>query len=257
MPYLTLNGVTIPVRANESQTAREIIGETGRAFSGALRSTVRARKRNWSLRTPPVTPDLAAAIVGLVEGQGHAFSFDTDLYSTKGLPVHSSALAAITTSSPKFGDGCLGLDPNGYVTYATALGGEWTVGVWRDGGGGWTHWMVTSEGAVYQDGAPAGPAPSWLEVDVHGNVTIVDSLGALYDDLVCLPYVIPASWAAVWGTATEAFSPLPRLRLSGDIVRGLPTLVQGQIGSAPDVLAGLAGNTYRHGTELEITLTEA
>lgn len=258
MAFLTLNEIEIPVLDGAASRQRVLIGEKARALDGTLRSSVVARKEQWTVRTPPVTPDLAAAIVGLVEGQGHSFPFDTDLYSAgKGLPVHSSALAVISASSPKFGAGCLSLAADGYVTYRTALGGEWTVGVWRDGGGGWTHWLVTSKGAVYQDGSHAGPAPSWLEVDALGNVTIVDSLGARYDDLVCLPYVVPTSWAEVWGTATEAFSALPRLRLSGGIVRGAVYQVEGTLAGEPFVQAQLDGAWRSNAVEVEFTLEQA
>lgn len=51
MSFLVVGGVTVPVR--EADTSYQEIGERERAFDGTMRSTIRARKRVWTVHTVP------------------------------------------------------------------------------------------------------------------------------------------------------------------------------------------------------------
>lgn len=256
MPFCVLGGITIPIAAGEATKRREIIGERTRAFSGELRSSVRARKDSFPMRTIPMAPALADAIVALVEGQGHRWAFDEHLYSDKGLGLFagSGAGASLGTTAPvpKYGAKRLGLAAAASVTYATALGGAWTVMVWRWSGSAWVHYAIRSDGAkwigVARNDAAATP---WLQVDGAGNVTIVAGGAEFYDDLVCLPYLVPAEWVAAWAVRSSAFSPLPRLHLTGDIGTAL---VEGEAESVPAIRANIAGGKLAR--TVNLTLSE-
>lgn len=67
--FLTVAGHAIEIQAEGAvRRASAVIGETARAFSGALRSTVRAEKRSWDFRSAALTPTEAATILGLIAG---------------------------------------------------------------------------------------------------------------------------------------------------------------------------------------------
>lgn len=255
MAFLTLNGVEIPVLDGNASRSRVLIGERGRAFDGTFRSSVRARKRQWSLATPVVTKAEADAIVGLVEGQGHHWSFDADLYSDKGLVGTGAGASVGTTSpSPKFGAGRLGITTGNTATFALSLGGAWTVMVWQWDGAAWDHYVVTSAGHKWVNGIRNDAATTtWLAVS-SGTLTLsAPSAAAYYDDLVALPYVIPAAWAEVWGVATSAFSALPRLAMAGDI--GTAT-VEGELGAEAYTQAQVDGGWRDNALTVEFTLSE-
>lgn len=55
MAYLVVGGVTVEVAAGASSRAVVEIGDRARAFDGTLRSTVRSRKKAWSITTVPMT----------------------------------------------------------------------------------------------------------------------------------------------------------------------------------------------------------
>lgn len=55
MPYLVVGSVTVNVAPGASSRAVEEIGDRARAFDGTLRSTVRGRKKVWSITTAPMT----------------------------------------------------------------------------------------------------------------------------------------------------------------------------------------------------------
>ena len=64
--FLTIAGQPVEIAHDGAvQRASEVIGETARAFSGALRSTVRAEKRAWDFTTAPLTMAEAATVRGL------------------------------------------------------------------------------------------------------------------------------------------------------------------------------------------------
>lgn len=63
MAFLTIAGITVEVQTSQAQALEPTrVGEQRRAFSGALRSTVRAEKRGWRFSTPPLTAADAATL---------------------------------------------------------------------------------------------------------------------------------------------------------------------------------------------------
>jgi hypothetical protein len=112
MPFLALNGWTIPVADGEASVRPEDIGERERSYSGELLTNVRTRKRSWPLQTPPVNEMTAKAIEGVIEGLGHVWPFDwqdaalliQDLFSSKG----GASVASV--ASTRFGKGVDGAD---------------------------------------------------------------------------------------------------------------------------------------------------
>lgn len=65
MAYLILNGTTIPISADDVQLTRVRIGSLSRAYSGAMRSTVRALKVEMKCKTTLIDNTLVAALRGI------------------------------------------------------------------------------------------------------------------------------------------------------------------------------------------------
>lgn len=97
MSFLTLHGLTIPV-AKGGDGAPDDIGSRERAFSGALLTDRRATKETWKFRTAPVNAVDADRIRRVIRGEGQYWPFDTDLYSSKGLPASTGAATATLLS---------------------------------------------------------------------------------------------------------------------------------------------------------------
>lgn len=55
MPFLTVTGQTVPVAVGGASEEVELIGDRARAFDGTMRSTRRATKRKWQVKTAPMT----------------------------------------------------------------------------------------------------------------------------------------------------------------------------------------------------------
>lgn len=67
MPYLVVNGVTIPVQLDDGDEEDVIeVGDRGEAFDGTALSSVRSVKSRWRFRTGPVDAATAAAIKAAV-----------------------------------------------------------------------------------------------------------------------------------------------------------------------------------------------
>ncbi|MBV9772648.1 MAG: hypothetical protein JO040_01780 [Gemmatimonadetes bacterium] len=54
MAFLIVNGQTVPVAVDGASVDYELIGDRARAFDGTMRSTRRATKRNWKVKTAPM-----------------------------------------------------------------------------------------------------------------------------------------------------------------------------------------------------------
>jgi hypothetical protein len=55
MAFLIVNGQTVPVAVDGASMEQELIGDRARAFDGTMRSTRRATKRRWKVKTTPMT----------------------------------------------------------------------------------------------------------------------------------------------------------------------------------------------------------
>lgn len=256
MSFLSINQYALSILQDDVDCSFEQYGSEGPAYDGTWLRTVRARKRVWgSMSTAPMSRLDAIALAGLLEGLGHHWSFDdsTDFsYSSKGLPIFSSTAAptyGTTSPSPKFGAGRLKLDATKTVTWPTAFGGStahYTLMVWKWSGSVWNHYILRKDGAKWVDGVRNDGASTPFFAVVSGNARLGDTGSGsdqFFDGFVTLPFLISAGMATAFGTATTAFSALPKLTMTGDIVPneslGLTVFgIEPTVVSTPAVISG-------------------
>ena len=224
MSFLLVNGVELGDLISEPsgvQEGRREIGETTPAYDGTLRKSRQSIKHDLEFETTPMLSATALAWESLIRGLGEKWSFDTDLYGSKGLGPTAGYVASRTTSGPKFGAGELSVTATtGTISFAASLGSNWTAAFWRYESAAWHHYVITSAATKWYDGvSDDAHATTWFAV-ASGTATITNTTGAavLYDDLVLLPFLPVSTWPTVWGVAASAFSLLPRLTLSGDAI---------------------------------------
>jgi hypothetical protein len=255
MPFLSVNGLELPVAPDSFEERVREVGSTSQAYSGALRKTRRAVKRDCSFETPPMLASEALAWDGLLRGLGEAWSFDEHLYGSKGTGPSAGA-AERNTGSPKFGAGCVRFTGSQSLALPFAAT-TWTVMFWRLTTGSYVHWLHTSAtgGANgYADGV-YGAAPGILTVS-GGTATLADT-DARVDDLVLLPFVVPAGWIAALGAQTAAWPSTPRLRAAGDAVsEAASRTCLGEVASSR-LLQGVVGGAWHTNLrKLSVTLSE-
>ncbi len=266
--FLTLNGIPISVLAEGFDLGEPLeVGDRDRAYDGTLLVSRQTTKEVWAGKAKHQSAADALAFRKLVLGLGHHASWDSHLYTSKGLPPNPTTGLSIVTATPKVGAGNLQAAANNpvrYASYAAGLGSDWTVMVWRRvAAGAWASYVVTSGGHKWLDGARSdGTSTTWLSV-TSGTVRLDGDLASTvdYDDGVFLPYVIPDAWGPYYHSETaagRAFSDLPALRAGGDVVRAAAATatVVGKVGRSEVVAAALAGVWATNIHVVEFTLEE-
>ena len=262
--FLRVNGIIARVLRDQASTSIEEIGDTDRAVDGSELASRRALKSVFSMTLGQFAPRTAIAWRDLLLGKGHSFSFDSHLYSAKGLPpttIGSGVAQAATT--PKFGAGVLSMPATRTITY-TALPGAtfYTVAYWaKVGAGNWTHYVTTGS-SFWTNGVAAGSDP---HIGVAGSVVTVTADGVdttLIDDLVILPFKAPTDWPAQMysygNTDGQPFSDLHRLKIDGllnDDNIGTKTVV-GRGVSVKPMQAAISGTRYANVSEVQVELAE-
>lgn len=262
MSWLKLNNYAVPVRQTNPTHGRTAMGGSGkRAFDGTYRKTARNYKRNWmGLETRPVTETEALALRGLLDGEGHSWSFEDSsdfLYSSKGKAT-ASGTATRTGTGGKHG-AYITIAAGAAVTWDVELDGSWTLMVWKDVSSTWKHYILDSAGNKYEDGATYGSSIPFL--GVSGGVATLGDTGAggnqLFDDFVALPFLITAGMASAFATSSARFSSLPKLSATGDFIPDASLSVFGagvELTYTPVVLGGsfdTSAYTVRFGLEEE------
>lgn len=152
MAGLTVNGLDIPALADGGvkRAAPLVIGSVDmRSFHGDLLALVRARKEGLSISCALQSPSEAAALRRWVTGDGHSWSFDLDISSSRGLlpSAYSTVTVGVATSiSGKHG---YPAKVSNYATWLPQLGNAWTIILWRYNGTGWDHWIISSSTTTY------------------------------------------------------------------------------------------------------------
>lgn len=233
MAILKVNGINIGgVIATAEEPKREVrdIGNRSQATDGTTRMTLVARKRDLKFKSVLLSRVVAYVWDCLFSGEGETWSFDVNLYGSKGTGPTVASGALFSAGSAKFGAGKLALANGGTFSVPAAINtygktGEWAVMVFRstDAGSTWTHYMVRSDGVKTVNGVRDDLATTtWLGVS-GATVSLTNSSGSTvhYDDLVVLPYLALEDWPLQ--SMVSAFSSLPFVNLSGDMVQEVAT----------------------------------
>lgn len=261
MSLLLVNGLTVPIAEDSMSESPREVGSAEPAFDGSLSRTRQSTKTDIAFATPPLSSADALAWLELLRGKGEHWSFDTSLYGSKGLGPTAGYVASNPAGTPKFGAAVLRLTATtGDIEFTAGLGSIWTMMVWRYESAVWHHYTVCSDGKKWLDGVRAdATVTTWFGV-AAGIPHLSNSTGAAvdYDDLVLLPFLVSTTWPPVFGIAATAFSELPKLTLSGDLIWEASTrTVLGSVSAVKPlrgVLSGVSAATHR---TLSVMLEEA
>lgn len=259
MTVLSINGINAGAFlavSQEPKGGRRDIGNEGQGSDGSMRITRQTRKRDLSALSVPLSVTDANVWESLIIGEGDVWSFDTSLYSSKGLGPSAMVGGVNTTqqtASSKFGTGRLQVaDTSGSISYPAAINlfgntANWTVCVWRsiDGAFSWQHYVVRSDGAKWADGVrDDATSTTWLSVS-SGVVTITNTLffTNLYDDLIVLPFKVLDAWPPQIYARATAYPPTPYLDLTGDMITEQTT--RRVLGSASDTIMKTSASTMK------------
>lgn len=258
MPALVINGIPVSVGAESLSRSVEEVGERTRAFDGTAVLNRRWTKRVLEFELPVASQVDHLAWMALLRGEGQVWSFDSNLYSAKGLPT-INALASVGNTSPasKFGGGRLA-GGGASTGLATKLGPAWTVTLWMWSGSVWNHYVVNSLAQKWLNGVRNdATATGFLSVSASGDVTLTTNF---YDDVLAFPAVMPTTWAPLLYATGRAFPPLPRLEAYGDVFPGssssAPVFVRGEVSSLDYSPAWIGGVWTPMAGTLSVTLRE-
>jgi hypothetical protein len=234
MSFLTLNGIAIAVSEGHAKKSAKEIGDRADAFDGTPLLSRQRIRREYEVDSVPLVKTEAWALENFVLGAGHHWSFDSHLYSSKGLGPNVFTGTTAGSVAGKYGNKLTLAATTGQLNYPAAVAegnGDSTVLVFRFESGAWHHYIVRSDGSRWYDGVlgAGGATASWLTVSPAGSVTLTNSTvnAQDYDDLVALPFKIPDSWVAGLYAyhAAQAFSDLRRLTMGGDFVQATVSVV--------------------------------
>jgi hypothetical protein len=256
MAFLTLNGWDVPVSDGNAGVRFQQLGAVSRSYMGKLSGTRRAKVREWSCKTVLTAEADAVALEGLINGDGHVWSFDNDLYSSKGLGPLAGYSVTVSAAGGRFlGHVEVGSGTNLSFNPVYDLV-EYTLLVWKKEGGVWYNYGIDDAGNQYENGATHTPigaddVTNWFTFSsgnfiLHGKDLAGVNAAAPYDDLVIVPYRMPlAQIAAIYGLGA-AHSSLPEISASGDVMPQTSATVIGELSEASFVQAmtgsGFASN---------------
>jgi hypothetical protein len=191
MAFLMVAGLVVSVaEGGASKLPPETVGSSGRAFAGNLRSTVRAEKRGWQVRTGLLTLAEASAIEDAVALRvqiacaGDLLRASANLLGTDALPTHTQPGALQGGFYYGYGYGATGAltlnaiglragDPiaGSFETTAHAGGGDmWAEIVQYDAGGAV---CATADGSVVPAISVGGTARATVATTVASNAARV------------------------------------------------------------------------------------
>ena len=268
MPFLAINSIPLTVKNETYEEKIREIGETEAAYDGTLRKSRQTVKRDSSMETPPMLSTDAIAWDSLLRGLGERYSFDSDLYSSKGGVHTSNTDTAVDATRAKFGAKSLKLTATtGDITWPNT--GAATPGAcyffWHWNGATWDAWAYNYESAAFQkykNYVATGTTPSGITVTAALTSLRFQNGGAdsWVDDLVVLPFSAVAAWITTDNipSTSTAFSDLPKLLMTGDAVNEQATrTIMANVASSQLVKAVVSGSFRNNARILNVETQEA
>jgi len=269
MPFITLNGYTVPVESASPRKKFSRRGERTRSVKGQLRDGRRGRRRGWSLTTVCKEQEEGEAIENLVWGKAHVAHFFDGLNAETGLnPVTGWSGVSMSMSVG------LGLE-TGYlilagsastpsIQYDAQIDDEWTI-LWHEGTGAWAGGALRDDGTGYLSGVQnnnAGSTATDVQISVSGGILTITNASASsvnLDQLVMLPWRASEAMMAFWTAVTaDAFwGRAPVLAVAGDIIEEEKFYGFGQVNRAEFVQFAGASGWVNNGSRIEFELMES
>jgi hypothetical protein len=272
--FLNLNGIQVPCSvAAGAKGATEEGGTSKRANDGTMIIQRRYTKWHWSLQLTPQDDVHSRAFRNLVLGRGDYWSFDSNVYSAKGLGPSTLTGSVQSAGSAYLGAGKLAQTAGGSNKIAITSteipkSNQWTVMHARQlAAGAWNHYIATFDGTTrtdYTNGVVTG-SQTWLTVVVAtGIVTLVADGGnaTQVDELVILPYLVPTDWPLQmynWNNGGNQVGALAQLKATGNAIEGNTRTVP-VAGLAKDIVfvpSTLAGTFAENNQTFAFELAEA
>ncbi len=270
MSVLVINGIPLDIKRESLASTPEMVGEGGRAASGAWRNHRRYTKQAWDFSLSHMPQLEARAWAAMLRGDHHVWNFNTSLYSSKGQKPTAGYTATVGVTG-KYGAGYLSVPAASSISWALGVGGgtggsplAWSVGVWRKESSVYHHYWVNSSGQKWLDGVRAdGTTTTFLTVSSAGVVTLTGAASLTdFDELIVFPVEVPTTWPPLLYAFNSSYAlPLsPRLEAYGDLIPGstitTPLYVQGQADSFAHNPAKFSGTLDRVAATLKATLRE-
>jgi hypothetical protein len=231
MSFCRINGIVLPVMLNEANEEPLLVEDAVRMEDASLFVDRRAEKGKWTVSMSPQFAAYAAAFRKLLHGDGHYWSFDTSLYSSKGLgPSATAGSFAIGSTAPPpwLGAGRLRVQDTGFVRFtALSATSPWTASFARDVGNNvWIHYIINSAGQKWVDGVRNDAASTTFFSVTAGVVELTSDLGDLtsWDELIVYPFAFPTDWPPQLyafqnpASGNKQVGALRQLKLDGDVV---------------------------------------
>lgn len=270
--FLNLNGIQVPCSvAAGAKSNTEDLGTSKRAVDGTMLIHRRVTKLHWAMTLTPQDDVHARAFRDLVLGRGHYWSFDSNVYSSKGLAPTSATNSVQSAGSAYLGAGKLAQTAGGGNNIQFTLSeiitrNQWTVMYARALAGAYTHYIATFDGTTttYYTNGVIGSTQTWLAVNAAtGLITLTAdaALATRIDELVILPYLVPTDWPLQMynlNNGGTAWSQLAKLNATGTSIEGNTRTVPvkgnaKELVYVPSILGGasFAENNQTFGFELE------
>jgi len=249
MPFLTINGMSLPVLAGSLSTSEIEIGERGDSFAGSPFNALSRVKVKRSFRTPAMSQADAAGWKAILRGLGVTWSFAADLYSDQGHPEETDSEFVSWSSGALH----LSAELGAYAEWDVGAGAEYFVQAWSDG----DAWALSSSGTKYQNGVAVG---AWGDVGLafsSGSLRISNATGTgvvSVDNVIYLP-AAPSAAMILALAGVSSYPALPQLTLGGDVVSS-PVSVTGSVAGVAVVNARLGGAFCPNAEELSVDLVE-
>lgn len=246
MPFLVIDGVTVPVKDGSARRKITRKGRTSRSILGVMRDGGRNGRLSISSETVCLDNAESLAVMNLILGYGHVGSFDGELNLSSSANPDVGGGAHLAIGQGWSGD-ALAVRSGSSISWSLQLGDEWTVFVRRrDATSGiWQRLVLRSDGQQWLNevNSIAGVANCMTvasgAVTLRGATLANVSEESLYDELVALPWFCPDSILTQISACEQTHSPMPLVKAHGDVLEyPIGMIARGFISDAATVQRG-------------------
>jgi len=209
--FLEVNEMRIPVSIDSPERFPEERGLKADSWMGKPLRVITKRVDRFQVETSTLTEYDGDMFYEILQGRGHFYPFSVDLYSCKGLSPFVWGDYNMTTGHHN--GGVQLISETGFIVPQS----DWSISFWFDNGTFWDHYVVLSNGLIYENNTSGSLLPTGITLTDYlikfTNVTI--------SDLIILPCLVNESFIESRYNSTSSFSLLPHLKITGLMFSGV------------------------------------
>lgn len=209
-----INGIYVEIERNSPNMETIPVSDIEKSYHGSRRGIVKTPKRFEGVTSSYLSKRKGEAIYTLLSRRGDFWSFDNDIWSSKGMKAVIDESNHTIKAGGKFND-YIEITDDLVLPLYDKFEHKWTVSFWRLESTVWHHYIIQSDDKNYKDTEEIAK-PAWITVTTN-SLTFNNTADSI-DEVFVFPSLVDLAMVNSWYNFDKQFPDYPHLLVEDSLL---------------------------------------